>query len=158
MSGWALGNNRSGQQYQLRRWESPGGQYEVLQLLVPHSLRSHVLKLVHGSAGAGNFGVAKTLRQLRGQFYLPGCRHDVELFVHSCDACTTKKGPTRQSHAPLQQYWVGAPFERVGVYILGPFPMTDQGTAMSLWPWTILQNGQRRKRSLTRVPPPLQRS
>ena len=33
----------------------------------------------------------------------------------------------RQSHAPLQQYRVGAPFKRMGVDILGPFPTTDQG-------------------------------
>ncbi|KAF7654557.1 hypothetical protein LDENG_00068330 [Lucifuga dentata] len=49
------------------------------------------------------------------------------MYVHCCDACTAKKGPTRRSHAPLQQYQVGAPMERVGVDILGPFPTTDSG-------------------------------
>ncbi|KAF7641126.1 hypothetical protein LDENG_00292860 [Lucifuga dentata] len=49
------------------------------------------------------------------------------MYVHYCDACTAKKGPTRHSHAPLQQYQVGAPMERVGMDILGPFPTTDSG-------------------------------
>ncbi|XP_039453944.1 LOW QUALITY PROTEIN: uncharacterized protein LOC120432803 [Oreochromis aureus] len=110
-----------------RRWQAPGGHREVFQLLVPQQLRSRVLQLVHGAAGAGHFGVTKTLRRLRSRFYWPGCRQDVELHVHRCDACTAQKGPSQRSHAPLQQYQVGAPMERVGVDILGPFPTTDQG-------------------------------
>lgn len=110
-----------------RRWQTPNGHREVFQLLVPRQLRPRVLQLVHGSVGAGHFGVAKTLHRLRARFYWPRCRQDVELYVHRCDSCTAKKGPTRKSHAPLQQYQVGAPMERVGVDILGPFPTTDRG-------------------------------
>lgn len=97
------------------------------QLLVPKNWRQRVLRAVHGSVGAGHFGVANTLNKLRQRFYWAGCRQDTELFVHCCDACTAKKGPTRRSHAPMQQYQVGAPMERVGVDILGPFPITDDG-------------------------------
>ena len=38
-----------------------------------------------------------------------------------------KKGPTGQSRAPLQQYRVGAPMDRVAVDVLGPFPLTPRG-------------------------------
>lgn len=110
-----------------RRWQAPGQGTDLLQLLVPQLLRPQVLQLVHGAAGAGHFGNSKTLHRLRGRFYWPGCRQDVELHVHCCDLCTAKKGPTQRSHAPLQQYLVGAPMERVGVDILGPFPTTDTG-------------------------------
>uniref|UniRef100_A0A674P0I3 Gypsy retrotransposon integrase-like protein 1 n=1 Tax=Takifugu rubripes TaxID=31033 RepID=A0A674P0I3_TAKRU len=110
-----------------RRWQTPGGHRDIFQLLVPRQLRPRVLQLIHGSVGAGHFGVTKTLHRLRSRFYWPGCRQDVELYVHRCDPCTVQKGPTRRSHAPLQQYQVGAPMERVGVDILGPFPTTDQG-------------------------------
>lgn len=110
-----------------RRWQAPGGHRDIFQLLVPRQLRPRVLQLVHGSVGAGHFGVTKTLHRLRSRFYWPGCRQDVELYVHRCDPCTAHKGPTRHSHAPLQQYQVGAPMERVGIDILGPFPTTDQG-------------------------------
>ncbi|KAI4871800.1 hypothetical protein NFI96_004239 [Prochilodus magdalenae] len=61
-----------------------------------------VLRGVHGSPGAGHFGVTKTLRRLRQRFYWPGCRADVELFS-------------------------GSPMERVAVDVLGPFPVTDSG-------------------------------
>lgn len=95
--------------------------------MVPSCRRGQVLKLVRGSVGAGHFGVTKTLHRLRSRLYCPACRRDVEMFVHHCDLCTAQKGPTSRSHAPLQQYQVGAPMERVRVDILGPFPVTDQG-------------------------------
>lgn len=121
------GNFEVHDQILYRRWQAPGRGNDLLQLLVPKSLRPQVLQVVHGSVGTGHFGNAKTLHRLRGRFYWPGCRRDVELYVHCCDACTAQKGPTRLSHAPLQQYLVGAPMERVGVDILGPFPVSDAG-------------------------------
>ncbi|KAG1963495.1 retrotransposable element [Pimephales promelas] len=103
-----------------------------LQLLVPHALRPEVLRWVHGAAGAGHFGNSKTVRRLRQRFYWPGCRQDTEMYVHCCDICTAQKGPSQRSHAPLQQYLVGAPMERIGVDILGPFPITDAGNRFVL--------------------------
>ena len=38
-----------------------------------------------------------------------------------------QKGPAQHSHAPLQQYLVGAPMEQVGVDVLGPFLVTNSG-------------------------------
>ncbi|CAI5637478.1 unnamed protein product [Oreochromis niloticus] len=110
-----------------RRWRAPGQGRDLLQLLVPRSLWSQELELVHGSVGAGHYGTAKTLHRLRGRFYWPGCRRDVELHVDCCETCTAQKGPTQRSTAPLQQYLVGAPMERVGVDVLGPFPVTESG-------------------------------
>lgn len=110
-----------------RRWRAPERGRDLVQLLVPRTLRPQVLKLAHGSVGAGHYGNTKTLYRLRERFYWPSCRRDVELYVHCCDLCTAQKGPTQRSHAPLQQYLVGAPMERVGVDILGPFPVTDSG-------------------------------
>ncbi|KAK2922219.1 hypothetical protein Q8A73_001704 [Channa argus] len=110
-----------------RRWRAPGGGADRLQLLVPSALRAEVLRWVCGSAGAGHFGNSKTVRHLQQRFCWPGCRQDAELHVHCCDDCTAQKGPTQRSRGPLQQYLVGAPMERVGVDILGPFPTTEAG-------------------------------
>ena len=99
--------------------------------------------------------MAKTLDKLRQHFYWPGCRKDTELFVHCCDSCTAKKGPTGHSHAPSQQYQVGDPMDRVvGVDILGPFPTTDSGNrcpSTASWPWTISLSGKRMGVSKTRT-------
>ncbi|KAL7841611.1 hypothetical protein SRHO_G00253020 [Serrasalmus rhombeus] len=122
---WDSLSEREGLLY--RRWEDAVPDKIVWQLLVPRSLRRRVLQAVHGPVGVGHFGVNKTLRQLRQRFYWPGCRTDVELFVHCCDACTAKKGPTGKSRAPLQPLQSGAPMERVAVDVLGPFPRTEAG-------------------------------
>ena len=106
-SEWATLARRDGLLY--RVWRAPGWRRDVWQLLVPKDWHQRVLHAVHGSVGAGHYGVAKTLNKLRQHFYWPGCRKDTELFVHCCDSCTAKKGPTGRSHAPLQQYQVGAP-------------------------------------------------
>uniref|UniRef100_A0AAV2LAF7 Gypsy retrotransposon integrase-like protein 1 n=1 Tax=Knipowitschia caucasica TaxID=637954 RepID=A0AAV2LAF7_KNICA len=92
-----------------RRWLAPRQGKDILQLLVPRSLQPQVLQSVHGSIVSGHFGISKTLRRLRGRFYWPGCRQDVEIHVHCCDLCTARKGPTQRSHAHLQQYLVGVP-------------------------------------------------
>ncbi|KAJ8346946.1 hypothetical protein SKAU_G00283470 [Synaphobranchus kaupii] len=97
-----------------RRWQAPGWGSDILQLLVPRALRPDVLRLVHGSVGAGHFGNNKTLHRLRGKFHWPGCHHDVELHVHCCDSSMAQKGPNQCSRAPLQQHLVGAPMERWG--------------------------------------------
>ncbi len=77
--------------------------------------------------------ISGTPRQwLRQRFYWPGFRQDAELHVHCCDVCTAQKGPSRCSHAPLQQYLVGAPMERIGVDILGPFPFKEAGNRFVL--------------------------
>ncbi|KAJ8360470.1 hypothetical protein SKAU_G00169950 [Synaphobranchus kaupii] len=83
-----------------RRWQAPGQGSDILQLLVPRALCPDVLRLVHGSVGAGHFGNSKTLHRLRGKFHWPGCHHYVELHVHCCDSCTAQKGP---NHGPLQR-------------------------------------------------------
>ena len=84
-----------------------------------------MLHAVHGSVGAGHYGVAKTLNNLSLCFNWPGRRKDTVLFLYCCDSCTARKGLTGRSHAPMQQYQMGAPMERVGVDILGPLPTTD---------------------------------
>ena len=148
-SEWATLARRDGLLY--RVWRAPGWRRDVWQLLVPKDWHQRVLHAVHGSVGAGHYGVAKTLNKLRQRFYWPGCRKDTELFVHCCDSCTAKKGPTGRSHAPLQQYQVGAPMERVGVDILGHSPSQTVGTTTSSWPWTISLSGRSCMRTPTRV-------
>ncbi|KAK6304839.1 hypothetical protein J4Q44_G00254250 [Coregonus suidteri] len=60
-------------------------------------------------------------------FYWGQHKRDVEDFCRRCDNCTARKGPPGRSHAQLQQFPAGAPMERVGVDVVGPFPTTDSG-------------------------------
>ncbi|KAL7868740.1 hypothetical protein SRHO_G00101240 [Serrasalmus rhombeus] len=110
-----------------RAWKEPATGEERWQVVVPRTLRESVLKVCHGSAGTGHFGVSKTLRRVRQSFYWGQVRRDVEDFCRRCDLCTAHKGPPDQSCAQLQQLAVGAPMERVAVDIMGPFPRSDKG-------------------------------
>lgn len=105
-----------------RAWKEPATGEERWQVVVQKSLREAVLGACHGCAGFGHFGSSKTLCWLRKGFYWGQHRRDVEDFCRRCDDCVAHKGPLDQSHAPLQQQASGAPMERVGVDILGPFP------------------------------------
>ena len=44
-----------------------------------------------------------------------------------CDSCAACKPPLKRPRAPLQQYLVGNPMERIADDILGPLPKTRQG-------------------------------
>jgi len=70
-------------------------------VVVPRSLHEEVLQVVHGAVGSGHFGVTKTLRRLRQEFYWGQHKRDVKDFCRRCDSCTACKGPHDRSHAQL---------------------------------------------------------
>lgn len=90
-----------------RRWWASGKGRDLLELLVPCSLRPQVLKLVHGSVGAGHYGNAENFRCLRGRFYWPGCH------VHCCNTCAV----TLPRSERKWMFW-------------GLFPSLSRGTSM----------------------------
>ncbi|KAF7654945.1 hypothetical protein LDENG_00063000 [Lucifuga dentata] len=108
-------------------WKEPATGEERWQVVFPKDLQETVLKAMHGATGSGHFGVTKTLHRLRQGFYWGQCRRDVEDFCCRCDPCTACKGPMGRSHAPFQQFPVGAPMERVAVDVVGPLPRSDRG-------------------------------
>lgn len=110
-----------------RAWLDPASGVTRWQVVVPEGYREEVVAAHHGAQGVGHFGATKTLHRLRQAFYWGRCRRDVEDFCRRCDPCTARKGPQDQSRAPLQQYPVGAPMDRVAVDVLGPLPRTTQG-------------------------------
>ena len=107
---------------------------EQWQVVVPKAkgLQEAVLKAMHGAGGSGHFGVTKTLRRLRQSFYWGRQKRDVADFCRRCDLCVARKGPPGRSHAPLQQFPVGCPMERVGIDITGPYPRSEGGNCYVL--------------------------
>ncbi|GBL63530.1 Transposon Ty3-I Gag-Pol polyprotein [Araneus ventricosus] len=110
-----------------RRWESDNGSSCRWQLILPKSRIPEVLRETHGSASGGHFGVMKTLSKTRERFYWDRLRADVEKWCRECHACGARKGPKTRTKGRLQRYNVGAPFERMALDILGPFPVTTKG-------------------------------
>ena len=73
---------------------------------------------------AGHLGVNKTLGKVREKFYWVQCSKDVHTF---CKNCSSRRGPTRKRKAPLGQYNVGAPIERLAIDVISLLPTTEAG-------------------------------
>ncbi|GBN28931.1 hypothetical protein AVEN_262197-1 [Araneus ventricosus] len=106
------------------RWQSDDGSSCRWQLIFPKSRIPEVLRKTHDSASGGHFGIMKTLRRIRKRFYWGRLRADVEKWCRECQICRARKRLKTRTEGRLQRYNVGAPFERMALYILGPFPVT----------------------------------
>lgn len=51
---------------------------------------------------------------------------DIEKYCLQCDLCAAKKQSRKSNRAPLQQYLLGEPIERVSMDVLGPLPVTTK--------------------------------
>ena len=110
-----------------RIWENPAGNRQILQLLLPKKLRPQVLHALHNTETGGHFGIHKTLGRVRERFYWCQCRRDTEAWCRSCDLCASRKGPPKKIRAPMAQYNVASPMERLAVDVMGPLPVTESG-------------------------------
>ena len=110
-----------------RRWESDSGDRVTYQIVLPESLRETALKAHHNHTTASHRGVNKTLSSLRQRYYWPGLTSQTYRWVTRCHDCGAKKTSGRKRRAPLKQYVVGAPLERIAMDILGPLPLTTSG-------------------------------
>ena len=103
-----------------------------LQLLVPKVLQREVLTSCHNSLFAAHLGIAKTVSKVKQRFYWYKVGADVELHIKKCPVCCANSHPRRRLKAPLKDYRVGAPMDRIGVDVLGPLPVSNQGNSYIL--------------------------
>ena len=116
----------------VKRWESDDGKVIKWLVVLPSGLRERVLDELHASNAAAHLGREKTLPKVRERFYWVGMSTDVAAYVRRCVMCARKKNPPRKRRAPLQQYRVGAPMERIAIDVLGPLTETNDGNVFIL--------------------------
>ena len=102
------------------------------QVLLPAQLRRQAFQMAHEGRVGGHLGVTKTLASLRQRFLWPGMRPDVQQRTAACDVCAAHKAPQEPRRAPLHNFSVGSPLERVTIDIVGPFPETPRGNKYAL--------------------------
>nr|VZI33480.1 unnamed protein product [Spirometra erinaceieuropaei] len=95
------------------------------RLVVPGSLVLPILDDLHRELG--HVGHVKTEAAVRQRFWWPRLREQVSIFCNPCPMCATFKGPNPRRRAPLQPMATGFPFERVGIDVIGPLPITLTG-------------------------------
>lgn len=109
----------------IRKFKRAEGSVE--QVLLPRSLRTQVLGLLHENPSGGHFGHEKTLEKVKSRYYWIGCSSDVKDWCAGCNVCQSRNNSRRKHRAPLCLVGVGAPFERVAIDVMGPLPTTNRG-------------------------------
>lgn len=82
-----------------------------LQLVLPASLKTEFLNLVHSGLNGGHLGVRRTRFQVRRRAYWLGWSRDTKLFVECCDRCQRYIRRPLPHNAPMQNFRVGEPNE-----------------------------------------------
>ena len=109
-----------------RKWESDTGDLTANQVVLPESLRQTAFEAHHSHTTASHRGVRKTISAIQSRYYWPGLTSAVQVLVARCHVCASKKTWGKKRRAPLKQYVVGAPMERIAIDILGPLPETPR--------------------------------
>ncbi|GBL65279.1 Transposon Ty3-G Gag-Pol polyprotein, partial [Araneus ventricosus] len=120
------------QSYQMRnnvlykRNYDPMGQQWLL--VIPKQLRRDVLKSLHDAPTSGHLGFAKTYDRIRRKYCWPGLYGSVRRYVSHCRECQRRKSPPQLPSGQLHPIKPpDIPFNKIGVDLLGRFPLTRNG-------------------------------
>jgi hypothetical protein len=81
---------------------------------------------LQGRRSGGDLGVEMTLCMIRKGQLWHQARNDVEKGCRQCDIYTDNCGPRNKARRLLHRYNIGAPFSRIIIDEVGPFPQNDQ--------------------------------
>ena len=84
-----------------------------------------ILRGFHDDPLAGHFGFNETFRAIKEKYFWPQMGDDIKAYVQACDVCQKRKQPIKTE--PLHPIKVGQPFDRIGMDIVGPLPLTKKG-------------------------------
>ena len=100
---------------------------QVMQIMVPQSLRLPLLSMAHECLLAGHGGRRRTTERLYTHFFWPGIHESIKEFCRSCERC--QKTAPRLPNVPLEYMpCITEPFSKIAVDITGPFtPPSDEG-------------------------------
>jgi len=118
-SNWATLELKNGILY--RQIQDADGAVDHYQLIVPSSLRTSVLTLIHANVTAGHLGIKKTQERLRQYAYWRGWKRDTELFVKRCLKCNQYRHTFQYKQGPMQSLPVCTIMQRLQCDLMGPF-------------------------------------
>jgi len=110
-----------------RYHDTPKGEGDYLQLLLPRADVSETIRLCHGGVVGGHFAEQKTLDQVGRRFYWNHWQQDVARFCRQCPQCCRYYRGTPKRRGLLQPVVPRAPFERWYIDLTGPHPKSTNG-------------------------------
>lgn len=93
----------------------------LYQIYIPTFLRQQLLHHYHDEPLSGHLGRYKTYKRLQALVYWPIISLDVRDYVQCCQVCQLHKPNSRKPSGKLQHTKVNAPWEMLGVDLMGPF-------------------------------------
>ena len=94
-------------------------------LCIPKSIRSEVLREVHGGLTGGHFGTLKTMNKIHNRFYWPKRDKTIRKFIQSCTCCQFRKIDYGKPKGLLQPIPIEKPFDLIGIDLIGRLPLTS---------------------------------
>ena len=96
-------------------------------MIVPESLRAFVIGQHHNLELHGHQGRRRTTRMISERYYWPGMCEDISRWIRACSACSRRK-TVRPINSGLTNITLAdSPWKTVGIDILGPLPVTEDG-------------------------------
>ena len=95
---------------------------ELVQIVLPETLRPRVLQLCHYTIVAGYPGLNRMYYHIRKVHYWPHLVADVEATVRNCPSCARNRVKLRRDTNYLKLFTATKPFESVSIEILGRLP------------------------------------
>jgi hypothetical protein len=83
-----------------------------------------ILYNMHSDPLAGHFAFDGTFQRTIARYYWPQMGDDIKNYIQACQTCQ-KFGGTRRKE-PLHPIRVGQPYDRVGIDLVGPLPVTQR--------------------------------
>ncbi|UYV72119.1 hypothetical protein LAZ67_9001873 [Cordylochernes scorpioides] len=118
-------------------------------MMIPKHLRSEVMADLHDAPIAGHLGFARTYVKGKNRFYWPGLYRTVRQYVSNCRECQRrKKLPRRPAGQLVSIPPVEKPFYKVGVDLLGRFPVSKDGNR-----WIIVCTDYMTRYAITKAIP-----
>jgi len=104
------------------------GDTNYFRKLVPEKMRLKLFLIWHGRPETGHLSFSRIYPLLQKRFFWVGMHKDVKRWITACDSCQKMKSLGRwKTVLPMKTDEVEAPMSRLGVDVMGPWPITAHG-------------------------------
>ena len=109
-----------------RQYFDTSGSVKDLQILIPPSMRTTIMELIHAAVGHAQMSI-KNEHMLARHAYWPSWKKSVKIFVAACRRCLeyARCAPARQGNLNPTAPTIGGPGELLSIDLVGKLPMSN---------------------------------
>src|ERR1044072_8507753 len=99
--------------------------WSPLTKVIKRGETASLIFLYHNDPLAGHLGTTKVMQKMKLQYFWPQMYEEIKEYIQSCHQCQIHARTGKQNE--LYPIPISAPWERVGIDFVGPFPETTKG-------------------------------